>query len=157
MIEWKRATLLLSIGSLVAAASALAAILPDVEVKTNFPAELHVNLMPPVQNNGFVDQKIHATLKNNSGKELVLTAATPCDVSSWQIIDSSGAVKQVSVKPEICIQQFVTEKVEPGKTYARDDVVHIDGKKLTDGSSYKFRYKLFGYETESNFTAVVTH
>ena len=157
MLIWKKRTALLLAGSLVGAAAATAAILPDVEVKTNFPAEVHVNLMPPVQNNGFVDQKIHATLKNNSGKELVLMAPTPCDVSTWQILDSSGAVNQVKVKPEICIQQVVTEKVEPGQTYARDDVIHIDGKKLNDGSSYKFRYKLFGYETESNFKAVVTH
>jgi hypothetical protein len=157
MVGIDRLVEILLAGSLLAAGYASASVLPDVEVKTNFPVEVHVNLMPPVQNNGFVDQKIHATLKNNSGKELALTASTPCDVSNWQIIDSSGATNQVKVKPEICIQQFVAVKVGSGQTYAYDDVIHIDGKKLSDGAPYKFRYELFGYETETRFTAVVTH
>jgi hypothetical protein len=136
---------------------AAAGIVPDVEVKTTFPAEVHVDLMPPVKDNGFVNQKFHVTLKNNSGKDLLLMASNPCTVSDWQILEASGNANQVKAKADFCIQVLVTHLVKPGETLAADDVARIDGKLLKDGASYKFRYKFFGYEAESNFKAAITH
>ncbi len=136
---------------------ATASILPDVDVKTTFPAEVHVNLMPPVKDDGFVEQKFHVTLKNNTGKDLALIASSPCTISDWQILETSGAANQAKAKPGMCIQVLVTHVVKPGETLATDDIARIDGKLLHDGASYKFRYKFFGYESESSFKAIITH
>ena len=124
-------------------------IFPDFDIQLDFPKILTVNKMPPLPDKLSTNGAAIIIVKNNSGKDEPLYAATPCDVHHWDLLDSDGNLIE-SEKDGMC--SFVTQHgiLKAGNSIRSDYVVGLNGKLLKE-ISYKLRFKFWEFEAEAIF------
>lgn len=130
------------------------AIRAPFETKIAFPETVTVNLMPPVPDKVTIRATATVTLTNNSAAAELLTAANPCAIHHWEVLDERGTIVDVE-KDELCLQIFQSRNLEPGETIRSDYVVAVNGKALQDGRRYRLRFKFWRFESEAFFTVRV--
>ncbi|MFA5123680.1 hypothetical protein [Zavarzinia sp.] len=90
---------------------------------------------------------IEARLSNTAGSDARLTAATPCDVTDWILLDAVGAVT-ARKEPVLCAQVLAESVLRAGETLVARDQIEIPGKSLATGR-YRLRYRFWGANAEA--------
>jgi hypothetical protein len=128
------------------------AILPEFDIRLIFPEIVRVNYMPPVP--AKLEGQATATMivVNRSGRDELLTAATPCAIHHWELLDDGGELID-SEHDDLCIQHWQHRSFESGSTIRTDYVVKLNGRLLRDGVGYRLRFFFWGFQGEAAFTA----
>ncbi len=113
---------------------------PGVRLALRAPARLTPNDAP-------LALAIEARLSNTAGSDARLTAATPCEVTDWVLVDAAGAVA-ARKEPVLCAQVLAESVLRAGETLVARDQIEIPGKSLTTGR-YRLRYRFWGANAEA--------
>ena len=117
-------------------------IFPDLDIQLFFPAEIHVNLMPPVPQKLLVPARAGIALKYRGMQDLTLVVANSCEVFDWEVRNSAGQVIDGD-KDDLCLQVMQTLTLHPGDHIRRDTTALLNGKSLQSGGTYSFRLHYF--------------
>ncbi|PWR19863.1 hypothetical protein [Zavarzinia compransoris] len=104
----------------------------------------------PSQGSGTLALPIEARLSNISAAIARLSAPTPCDVATWQILDPRGSVI-LAKEADLCAQVVAESTLKPGETLISRDRIDIPGALLASGR-YRLRYAFWGAVAEADIT-----
>jgi hypothetical protein len=129
---------------------------PDVKFDLKFPAEVAINLQPPVQNNGQTAVSAGLTLTNTSKSDVTLTASSECRSHTWEVTDD--ATHKVVDHSMLCPVPSVPAdlKIEAGKSSSMNRDVVLVGTRYSNGGKYTLSYHYWGYTQTAKFTTKIS-
>ncbi|MCF4164284.1 hypothetical protein L2U69_01320 [Zavarzinia compransoris] len=95
-----------------------------------------------------VSLPVEARLSNEGGNEVHLSAATPCEVTRWEILSGEGIVI-LAKEADLCAQVVAEAILKPGETLVTRDQIDIPGNRLAIGD-YRLRYRFWGAMAEAD-------
>ena len=93
---------------------------------------------------------IEARLSNGGHHEVRLNAATPCEVTRWEILAPTGAIV-LAKRADLCAQVIAESVLQPGETLITRDSIGIPAAHLRPGP-YRLRYVFWGAVAEAELT-----
>lgn len=91
---------------------------------------------------------VEARLSNVGRNEVHLSAATPCEVTRWEILSDEGAVI-LAKEADLCAQVVAEAVLKPGEILVTRDQIDIPGNRLSPGG-YRLRYRFWGAMAEAD-------
>ncbi|WP_439814695.1 hypothetical protein [Zavarzinia sp. CC-PAN008] len=97
---------------------------------------------------GSTSVALEATITNDTGSATTVTAATPCDVHRWRILDSAG--QEIARQPEqMCAQVVESLPLEAGETRGEPFTIDVPAGALAAGQTYRIDYRFWGVPAEA--------
>ena len=97
--------------------------------------------------------ELKVKLRNNTSKDVALTAPTACKVFRWQIFSRSGELVQSKVLEDSCPASGVTIGLASGKQVEEIYAIDLAKTRYRSGQDYLVHVWYWGYESEFQFAA----
>lgn len=97
--------------------------------------------------------QVKVTLRNNTAKEVTLTAKSACKVFRWQIFARSGDLVQSWVGDDPCPDKEVTAFLPSGKSIEEFYSIVLVPSRYRVGDDYLVQYQYWNHEGEFQFKA----
>ncbi len=97
--------------------------------------------------------ELKVTLRNNTRKDVTLTAPTACKIFRWQVFSRSGELMQSKINEESCPASGVAVGLPSGQQIQEFYSIQLTRTRYRQGEDYLVRAWYWGYETEFQFKA----
>ena len=95
-----------------------------------------------------VQFRVRPRIANLTDDPLELTAANPCKVFRWVLVDSAGEFIQ-SQPAEVCAEVVVTNRIEPGYQLEDEFLIELDPKRVTPGGQYQLMMQFWNHQAQT--------
>ena len=95
--------------------------------------------------------QLKLTLRNNTAKDITLSAGSACKIFRWQIFSQSGELIQSRIQEDACPTTPVSMPLLSGQHIEEIYSVLLEGDRYKQGHDYLLHVWYWGYENEFVF------
>ena len=95
--------------------------------------------------------QVKTTLRNNTAKDVSLSAGSACKIFRWQVFNRSGELKQSKAAEDVCPMTAASAILPPGEKLEEFYSIALAASRYRAGEDYQVRIWYWGYEGEFVF------